>query len=185
MSGSSIYFGNNSYSSQTFTSSGTFNVPDGVNLVFVEMWGGGGGGSEPVPPGGEGGKAGKSYVGQVAVTPGASVAVTIGSGGAGNTGGGPGGDGTDTSFGNIYARGGKGGSDTISSSPEDSFRAVAGTSTGGPTNYQGGDAGYEDGGNGVFGGTGETGGIGAGGGAGSVAGGNGGPGICIVHWIKN
>ena len=182
MGASSVYFENNEYDSETFNDDGTFEVPAGINLVFVEMWGGGGGGSEPAGGGdqGAGGLAGKVYVGQISVTPEASTSVTIGSGGIGNTGGGDGGDGGDTSFANIHARGGDGGpSNIILPFSSDSFRAVSGADDG---NFGGGDGGFADGGDGVGGGTGEVGGIGAGGGAGSVAGGNGGAGICIIYW---
>jgi len=188
MSSSSVHFDETLYSSQTFTTSGTFTVPKGVNLVFIELWGGGGGGSEPPSLGtGNGGSAAASYVGQVLVTPEASVTVTIGSGGAGNSGGGPGADGTDSRFANIFSRGGKGGTEsaavsTVAVAGDSSFRANGGAGLFfSSTAYNGGEAGYGNGSAGVLGDA-ADGGLGAGGGAGSGSGGDGGNGICIVYW---
>ena len=75
---------------QTFTTSGSFVVPAGVTSVQVQAWGGGGAGGGVV--GGAlftakagGGGAGGSFtkVTNVAVTPGATITVTVGAGGTG------------------------------------------------------------------------------------------------------
>lgn len=195
MSGSNVFFSDELYASQTFTSGGTFNVPDGVNLVFIEMWGGGGGGADTSASNQTANGGGKStaYVGQVAVTSGGSVSVSIGAGGIAGASG-DGGDGVDSQFGVIFSRGGRGGILSASYSPSttsltggDSFRAVGGSGVdnGGSSQiFTGGTGGYSNGGNGVSGGTGTNGGIGAGGGGGSTGGGVGGVGRCIVHWAK-
>lgn len=90
-----------------FTANGTFVVPAGVTTVFVRAWGAGGGGS-----GGAGGSGGGgSYAeGYVTVTPGASIAVTVGGGGAGASSAAAAGNGGNSSFGSsIIAPGGTGG----------------------------------------------------------------------------
>lgn len=107
---------------ETFTSSGTFNVPLDVSNVIVTGCGGGGGGgaggnSTAAAAGGGAGGSG-SYIQQFmsSVTPGGSVSITIGAGGsagvpgvgAGATGG-NGGAGGNSFFGGIAFRGGVGG----------------------------------------------------------------------------
>ncbi|HPH91583.1 MAG TPA: hypothetical protein PLZ68_12215 [Ferruginibacter sp.] len=87
--------------SRTFTSSGTFLVPAGVTSVNVQCWGAGGGGSTTSIVGGGGG--GGAYAsGSVAVIPGSTYNIVIGSRGASGTNGG------NTSFNNtsIVAAGG-------------------------------------------------------------------------------
>jgi len=82
--------GGNQYS-QTFTSSGTWVVPAGVNYVYAAGIGGGGGGGSgggavggsSGPGGGGGGSAGNSETIRIAVTPGETLTITIGSGGGG------------------------------------------------------------------------------------------------------
>jgi hypothetical protein len=72
-----------------FTANGSFVPPAGVAHVMVEAWGGGGGGAPEsgCVLGGGGGSGG--YVrGVVAVTPGQSYSVNVGSGGAPSTSGG-------------------------------------------------------------------------------------------------
>ncbi len=74
---------------QVFSSSGTFTVPAGVFNIFVRVWGAGGAGgtsSDGNYPGGGGGGGGYGE-GIYAVTPGASISVTIGAGGVGGPGG--------------------------------------------------------------------------------------------------
>jgi len=190
MGASNTYFERLGFQSQTFSSSGTFNVPEGINLVFIELWGGGGGGAETTSAGqtANGGQAPVVYVGQAEVTPGGSVSVTIGAGGSGASGGGNGADGADSVFEDITSRGGNGGI-LVSDSPiaafdgADSFRALGGTGDFfGSSASNGGDAGHGAGGNGDGAGAGANGGVGAGGGGGSTAGGDGGVGRCIVHW---
>lgn len=101
--------------SQTFTSSGTFTVPNYVTKIDVFCVGGGGGGSSPsggvtaaAPSGGGGGYTAtkKGY----AVSPGQTFGVTIGAGGVHASQAGTGGTGGTTTFGNVLsASGGLGG----------------------------------------------------------------------------
>ena len=93
---------------QEFDSSGTFTVPAGVSLLWVSAQGGGAGGGggqqgSIVNLGGTGGKSGWTILRQsILVTPGQTIAVTIGAGGNGGRVGytpGQGGYGGDTSFG--------------------------------------------------------------------------------------
>jgi hypothetical protein len=78
-----------SWSSEAFTSNGTFNVPAGVTSVNVETWGAGGGGSTRTSSGRGGGGGGGAYAGSVvAVTPGGPYNIGVGTGGAANTAGG-------------------------------------------------------------------------------------------------
>lgn len=101
--------------SQTFTSSGTFTVPQYVTKIDIFCVGGGGGGSSPsggvtasAPSGGGGGYTAtkKSYT----VSSGQTFAVTIGAGGAYASAAGTGGTGGTTSFGSVLsASGGLGG----------------------------------------------------------------------------
>lgn len=97
--------------SQLFTVSGTFNVPGNITSVWLTMIGGGGGGGGCVTflaHGGGGGGSGEYCIAMpVPVSSGASVAVTIGANGVGGTDRGT--NGGDTYFGNIVAKGGKGG----------------------------------------------------------------------------
>ena len=104
--------------SQTFTSGGSFTVPEGVTQVTVECWGGGGGGGRARGnPSTGGGGAGGSYVrSTLNVSPGSNYTVTAGSGGNGGNGTGPttqhGSAGGDSWFGSvstIIAKGGAGG----------------------------------------------------------------------------
>ena len=180
MSGSSVFFKDHRYSSQTFNSSGTFNVPDGVNLVFIEMWGAGGAGGATASTDRDafGGQAGGYVIAPVVVTPGGTVSVTIGTGGSGVNGSGLGNSGTDSRFGPFYARGGTGGAVNgsyfgLAGDGTDSIRANGGSSydSGGTNSYGGGNAGYGNGGD-SFDGTNpaQDGGIGAGGGAGNALG---------------
>ncbi len=184
------------WKSETFTSSGTFNVPVGVDLVFVELWGGGAGGNQA--PGGTQGSgnanAASPYVGPVPVTSGGTVSVTIGSGGAGYTLGvnAAADPGTDSQFGSFFSRGGKvaplgaAGSGTVG---DDSIRATGGTiAQSGGIISDGGNAGHGNGGNGNTSGSPTSvsdAGLGAGGGGGANYAGAGGDGICIVYYKEN
>lgn len=198
MSGSSVNFDKRFYESQIFTSNGTFNVPDGVNLVFVEMFGGGGGGGTIPGSSGAayGGEAGQFIVKPVIVTPGGSVSVTIGTGGSG-AGPSPspesGTDGTTTSFGAVDAPGGLGGHGAIVygfvdkgiGKGKDSAYSSGGNND---TFSGGGNAGFGAGGNAGDNITPATdGGVGAGGGgsfgSNAVVGGDGGQGRCTVYWL--
>ncbi len=99
---------------QSFSSSGTFTVPANTTKVRVRVWGAGGGGgsTNAVGASGGGGGAGGYAEGIYSVTPGQSIAVTIGAGGAAaatnsSNDGSPGGS---SSFGSYCsATGGQGG----------------------------------------------------------------------------
>lgn len=82
---------------QTFTSNGTFVVPENVGVIYVTACGGGAGGYGTC-----GGQGGEMLIKRpCAVTPGQSISITIGAGGASNKNGG------DTKIGNLLtARGG-------------------------------------------------------------------------------
>lgn len=134
--------------SQTFTSSGTFVVPRGVTSVTVEACGGGGGGGGATTAstttstwyGGGGGGGGAAYYREsVTVTPGASVAVTIGGAGNGGNVTVDGSSGGTTSFGSILTfPGGSGGqagtSATTASYPYGGLRFGGGNSGTGANN---------------------------------------------------
>lgn len=78
--------------SQAFTADGTFTVPAGVSLVWLMMIGGGSSGGQastsgPSTGGGAGGSAGELCIRRpLTVTPGATIAISIGSGGVAGTG---------------------------------------------------------------------------------------------------
>ncbi|MEJ0093147.1 MAG: hypothetical protein WDN46_06875 [Methylocella sp.] len=91
-----------------FSTSGTYTPSAGVTRVFVQIWGGGGGGQN-VGAGshvaGAGGGGGEYRQGVFMITPGTTIAVTVGTGGA------AGANGTSSSFGSfITANPGHGGS---------------------------------------------------------------------------
>ena len=118
---------NGSAGKQVMTVSGVWTVPEGVTQVYVSQCGGGGGGSAVY---GCGGGAGAGVYRQpVTVTPGETIACTVGAGGLGNTsnatsmtdftsiGATAGTDGTTTSFGGyVTTPGGKGGYSSITNS---------------------------------------------------------------------
>lgn len=171
---------------QYFTSSGTFTVPTGITRVKVQVIGGGGAGNATtflagnIWMNGGGGGGGGFGEGVFTVTPGATIAVTIGAAGIAN-----GGTGGTTSFGSfITATGGLGGSASSGGGHE----GLGGTSTGGSISIQGqgdnitinttgqvaagpygGLSGYGKGGDGFSANT-------------SGNGSNGRSGICIVQW---
>jgi hypothetical protein len=98
---------------QVFTSTGTFTVPTGITKVKVTVVGGGGGGAgaDGCQTWGAGGGGGGAAIEIISgLTPGGTVAVTVGTGGAGG-GTGVGGTGNTSSFGAYCsATGGSGGS---------------------------------------------------------------------------
>jgi hypothetical protein len=188
---------------QVFTSSGTFNVPTGVTAVFVTVIGAGGNGganagSCPFFPGGGGGAGG--YVADyVAVTPGGTASVTVGTNGGSRTSSFAGGT-------TLTASGGNNGGNASNSVGSGNSGTSATASYLGLTYYTVGNvrfpnvSGYYESGNISF--TGQQGydkgqvyghgygaggafpnsaalGYGAGGGAGSGAGGNG---LVVVEW---
>ncbi len=88
--------------SQGFQTSGNFVVPSGVTAVEVEVWGGGSGSYASVSNVPSGGGAGGGYARRriAGLTPGQTIAVTVGPGGVGgNTAGGMPGAGATSSFG--------------------------------------------------------------------------------------
>lgn len=204
--------GNGVQKIETFTSSGTFNVPVGVTNVVVEAIAGGGGGAttNSTNTGGDGGDAGVHTTRVINVTPDSAVTVTIGTGGVGaSVGNNKGGDGLNTVFltsvwrggaggavsqgvlvPNPYksagSKGGKGADSTIPFTAENGENFLG---TGGAAGSRGG-GGAAGRGNGGAGGT--TSGVaagansGAGGGAGGFTGGGGagGSGWMRVTWIE-
>lgn len=127
--------------SQTFTTSGTFTVPASVTEVVVEVWGGGGSGagSGTGGNGNGGGAAGGFALKRVTgLTPGGTVAVTVGAGGAKQSAAGTAGNtGSTSSFGAYCsATGGAGGKVGLTDAA--TSHAVGGTGTGGDVNIQGG-----------------------------------------------
>jgi hypothetical protein len=121
---------------QYFTSSGTFTVPTGVTKVKVQVISGGGAGSANLFSGvgsfyyaGGGGASGAYGEGVYTVTPGQTIAVTIGAGGVHNSG-----NGGTTSFGSfLTATGGSGGVAAVSNG----HIGTGGVSTGGSINLAG------------------------------------------------
>lgn len=99
----------------TFTTSGTWVAPDGINAADVECWGGGGGGGGSTANtsygGGGGGGGAYSKVNNVTVIPGSEYQVIIGSGGSGGTQNSDGDPGEDSTFETdvLVALGGQGG----------------------------------------------------------------------------
>jgi hypothetical protein len=97
---------------QLFTTSGTFDVPEGVNTVWVTLVGGGGGGGGGAGGGtGGGGGGGAAYLAYPLSVDQPSYSITVGNGGNGGTNNaGNGGNGGDSSFGSLLvANGGQGG----------------------------------------------------------------------------
>lgn len=209
MSGTNVYF-NGKWKSQTFTADGTFTVPDKVTLIAIELFGAGGGGGFS-GTGGFGGEAGEYVTAFKSVTPGQNISVNIGLGGAGAAVD-KGDRGGDSSFGDLLAKGGKGGSpDSDQSfvfspvlSSAVNYEAEKGFGIGRPGIYGNGgtspaisagnaypgDGGYGNGGSaGRFNPTiaPGNGGVAAGGGGAVTAGpgGDGGDGICIVYWKED
>lgn len=120
---------------QVFTASGTFTVPAGITEVDVEVLsaGGGGGGvsgtSNRVAGGGAGGSYARARV--TGLTPGANIAVTVGTGGTGaSAGAGAGNAGGSSSFGAHLscAGGGAGRTEAINFQESEAPGAVTGSS---------------------------------------------------------
>ena len=198
-------------SSQNFTSSGAFIVPAGITTVWVTMIGGGGSGAAH-PSNGAGGGGGGAFCfkAPVAVTPGASITVTIGSGGNGVTAPSNGNAGGTTSFGSLSVSGGGGGYQANQSSTGGMGGSVGGSGSSNtiywPPNlaegcmlggkggrsilnvyyYGGGAGGFGDGTDANTGGnsTAAAANSGAGSGAAGADSGAGGSGRCIVEWLS-
>lgn len=122
---------------QLFTANGTFTVPTGVTAVKVTVIGGGGGGGNTVSGwttgqgGGGGGGVAIEYL--TGLTPGAAIAVTVGSGGSGGAAGGT------SSFGAYCSA--TGGSAGSASSSLLNAGGSGGTGSGGDINLVGGPGG--------------------------------------------
>ena len=86
----------------TFTSNGTYTVPQDCTKILVQLVGGGGGAAGYQESGGAGGFAEGAY----SVTPGAQYSVTIGGGGGGVGYYAGAGDGGTTSFGSLISASG-------------------------------------------------------------------------------
>lgn len=194
----SVFVAVNTVNFVTYTSSGTFTVPAGVNSVRVLCVGGGGGGCS-----GHQGGGGSGYVntGTISVSPGQNISITVGSGGLGaqavvstNTviGITPGGSssfgGSVTANGGLVVtgvnqtgnNGGSGGGGACNSGPVGGSGGTNGTN-GGSCTYTGGTgqgASFSSGFN-LFSANTISGGSGGAGGTGSHAGGGGGGGVLI------
>lgn len=119
---------------QLFTSSGTFTVPSGITSIKVTVLGGGGGGGTASVNGtcGDGGGAGGMAIKFITgLTPGSTVAVTVGAGGSSSVTGG-----TSSFGGYCSATGGSGGAANRSPNITPS-RTAGGTGTSGDINISG------------------------------------------------
>lgn len=125
---------------QVFTSSGTFTVPTGVSAVKVTVIGGGGGGAggnQVACGGGGGGGVAVRWV--TGLTPGATVAVTVGA--AGTAGTGNGGTGGTSSFGSYASATGGAGGVSVSGGSYVTGQAAGGIGSNGDLNITGGGGG--------------------------------------------
>jgi hypothetical protein len=126
----------------TFTSSGVFTVPSDVSVVKVTCTAGGGGGmgcqagtmSETFS--GSGGGAGGTSIGVFRVTPGSTIAITVGAGGAGSTGANGAAGGSSSAFGSLCSATGGGGG--VKASVTSTAGGVGGGASGGSVNISGG-----------------------------------------------
>jgi len=194
-----------SHGIQTFTSNGSFTIPDGITKVWVSMAGGGGGGGGSSNNGSAGGTTSfGTYISCSGGGGGAKLNINYAAGGsAGNPNGqtgspgssGKGGDGGDSLFG----AGGKG---IIASSGSPSYGAAAignGSGGAGGSSYWNGSSYGESDAYYAYGGGGSGGSVlknavtvtpgqvvnitvGTGGTGGTSGGGNGTSGICIIEW---
>jgi uncharacterized repeat protein (TIGR01451 family)/fimbrial isopeptide formation D2 family protein len=163
----------------TTTGNSTFAAPAGVTSVRVLVIAGGGGAGAAECAGG-GGAGGYIENASFAVTPGASMTVTVGAGGAGGGTNGSGQNGQNSVFGSITATGGGGGAGGAKGATGLSGGSGGGGSSQGGSASSGGSGTTGQGNNGGGGGTACSGGGGGGAGAvggsgsGSTAGGGGG-----------
>ncbi|HET9019596.1 MAG TPA: hypothetical protein VFN46_08420 [Acetobacteraceae bacterium] len=183
-----------------FTASGSFVVPQGVTRAKVTVIGGGGaGGTHATQPGGGGGAGGQAIGWLSGLTPGATIAVTVGGGGQPASGAGNGGNGQASSFGStLSASGGTGGGGGSGSGTPAGGQGGVGSGGGinlagswggdaSPASARGGDGGGPGSGKGGTGATGQNApleGYGGGGGGGGVnlSGGAGGGGLVLVEY---
>lgn len=134
-----------SQSPQTFNSTGTWTCPAGVTSIDVEAWGAGGaGGGNTANTDGSGGGGGGAYSkSTIAVTPGTTYTVTVGTGGIGSfINGTAGGDSWFNTTGTLLAKGGNGGiSGTLVSGAAGGNGGSAASGVG-TTKFSGGNGGY-------------------------------------------
>jgi hypothetical protein len=138
---------------QAFTSNGTFTIPTGITALKITVVGGGGGGNgswglnqDPDIGGGGGGGGATAISYLTGLTPGGTLAVTIGAGGAGNAsfgGSGPGSAGGSSTVASgtqsiTTITGGGGGGGLQTSSPRPGCGGAGGTATNGTINIRGG-----------------------------------------------
>lgn len=120
---------------QTFGSSTTWVVPNGVTSAKVTVTGAGGGssGCNPASHVGASGGGGGTALGVVALTPGTSMTITVGTAGAGAAALSTAASGTASSFGALIGNGGQGaGASGVNG-------GVGGGASGGQLNLRGGD----------------------------------------------
>lgn len=148
----------NGIQAQTFTSNGTFTIPAGITALKATVVGGGGGGGSNggnFTSGGGAGGTGIAYL--TGLTPGSTIAVTVGTGGAADTAGTFSRIASGTqSITTVTANGGGAGGGNVNQPG-----GAGGTSTGGTINIGGGGGGASDngaglGGNSIFGGGGRN-----------------------------
>ncbi|EAR8162922.1 hypothetical protein E2U39_20820 [Salmonella enterica] len=97
---------------QTFTSNGSFTVPDGITTLYISgsAGGGGGGGGYSSSNSGQGGGAGQAIMKQpFQVNPGDVISITIGAGGSAGSVENAGGNGGNTIIGSLITLSGGGG----------------------------------------------------------------------------
>ena len=129
---------------QTYTSTGSFTVPDGVTSVIVECWGGGGagGGNTSSNDGGGGGGGGAYAKSTISVTPGTAYSVTVGTGPNGGSGNGSsGGDSWFINASTVMAKGGSGGSTVSGGNPGNGGAGGSSALSVGTTKFAGGTGG--------------------------------------------
>ena len=147
-SGNTLVTINNLAAQVAFGTVGNTNwtVPANVTRVDLLLVGGGGGGGGSL--GGGGGAGGLIYSNNLAVTPGASIPVTVGAGGAGGPNDSIGSNGSNSVFGTLTALGGGAGGGRIESggSAGGGRPGVAGGSGGGGSQRNNGTAGSHIGG---------------------------------------
>lgn len=174
---------NSNYTIHTFTSSGTFKAPSGVNNVevLVVAGGGSGGGAGGNDGAGGGGGGGLIYNPSYSITPKNSIDVIVGAGGIGVSNATLGNNGQNSVFGTLIALGGGGGGSETNSSRNGKSGGSGGGAGGYSTSWVGGTGtsgqGYAGGANGNTGMPGGGGGAGEVGTTGSTVAGKGGDGL--------
>jgi hypothetical protein len=130
----------------SYTSSGSFTIPNGITSLRVRVWGagGGGGGAYGTASGGSAGGGGGYSEGFVSgLTAGSAIAITVGGGGAGgNPTPSAGASGGSSSFGSYISASGGGGGYGGNSGVQSSLFGPGGVGTGGALNITGSTGGY-------------------------------------------